>query len=197
MGSLSKIAESHDVESYIVSGDKDMLQMVNDNIIVYAPGNRFKPTTKFKRDEVKTKMGVYPERIIDLLSLIGDASDNIPGVKGVGPKTAIKLIEQFGSLKHLIDNIDEVKNERIKNLITNSIDMLNLSKQLVTIKDDMDIPFSKQGFEFKSIKNESEVIKMVNEFELNSIVSSLEKLDLNSSVKKPKIIKKKKYNLIL
>ena len=197
MGSLSKIAESHDVKSYIVSGDKDMLQMVNDNIIVYAPGNRFKPTTKFKRDEVKTKMGVYPERIIDLLSLIGDASDNIPGVKGVGPKTAIKLIEQFGSLKDLIDNIDEVKNEKIKNLIKESIDMLNLSKQLVTIKDDMDIPFSKEGFEFKSIKNESEVIKMVNEFELNSIVSSLEKLDINSSVKKPKIIKKKKYNLLL
>ena len=70
MGSLSKIAESLNVESYIVSGDKDMLQMVNDNIIVYSPGNRFKPTTKFKKEEVKNKMGVYPEKIIDLLSLI-------------------------------------------------------------------------------------------------------------------------------
>ena len=143
MGSLSKIAESNDVQSYIVSGDKDMLQMVNDNIIVYAPGNRFKPTTKFKQEEVKNKMGVYPDRVIDLLSLIGDSSDNIPGVRGVGPKTAVKLIEQFDSLDKLIDNIDEIKNDRIKNLIKENVDSLSLSKKLVTIKADMDIAFSR------------------------------------------------------
>ena len=142
MGSLSKVSESNNIQSYIVSGDKDMLQMVNDNIIVYAPGNRFKPTTNFKQEEVKNKMGVYPDRIIDLLSLIGDSSDNIPGVRGVGPKTAVKLIEQFDSLDKLIDNIDEIKNERIKNLIKENVDSLSLSKKLVTIKTDMDIEFS-------------------------------------------------------
>jgi len=197
MGSLSKIAESHNVESYIVSGDKDMLQMVNDNIIVYAPGNRFKPTTKFKREEVKTKMGVYPERIIDLLSLMGDSSDNIPGVKGVGSKTAIKLIEQFGSLESLINNIDEIKNDRIKNLIKESLDLLSLSKVLVTIKDDMDILFLEKDFEFKSIKDKDNLIKMVDDFELSSIISSLEKLEFISLKNKPKIVKKKIYNLIL
>ena len=98
MGSLSKIAESNNIESYIVSGDKDMLQMVNDSIIVYAPGNRFKPTTKFKKEEVKNKMGVYPERVIDLLSLMGESSDNIPGVRGVGPKTASILVSKFGDM---------------------------------------------------------------------------------------------------
>ena len=197
MGSLSKVAESNEIESYIVSGDKDMLQMVNDNIIVYAPGNRFQPTTKFKKEEVKGKMGVYPERIIDLLSLIGDTSDNIPGVRGVGPKTAIKLIEQFDSLDKLIDNIDEIKNDRIKNLIKENIDSLSLSKKLVTIKADMDITFSKEDFEFKSIKDKDNVIKMVNDFELSSIISSLEKLEFIKSKDEPKVINEKEYKLIL
>ncbi len=197
MGSLSKIAESLNVESYIVSGDKDMLQMVNDNIIVYSPGNRFKPTTKFKKEEVKNKMGVYPEKIIDLLSLIGDSSDNIPGVKGVGPKTAIKLIEQFDSLDNLINHIDEIKNDRIKNLIINSLDSLKLSKELVTIKADMDINFSKEDFEFTSIKDKENVIKMVHDFELSSIINSLEKLQLIKTKNEPKVIKEKKYKLIL
>ena len=197
MGSLSKIAESHDVESYIVSGDKDMLQMVNDNIIVYAPGNRFKPTTKFKKEEVKNKMGVYPDRIIDLLSLIGDSSDNIPGVRGVGPKTAVKLIEQFDSLDNLINNIDEVKNERIKNLIKESLDLLSLSKKLVTIKADMDLVFSKENFKFNTIKDKDNLIKMVDDFELSSIISNLEKLELPKVKEEPKIVKEKSYKLIL
>ena len=197
MGSLSKVAESNNVESYIVSGDKDMLQMVNDNIIVYAPGNRFKPTTKFKKEEVKNKMGVYPDRIIDLLSLIGDSSDNIPGVRGVGPKTAVKLIEQFDSLDKLIDNIDQIKNDRIKNLIKENVDSLSLSKKLVAIKSDMDIVFSKEDFKFKSIKDKDNVIKMVNDFELSSIASSLEKLEFIKVQNEPKVIKEKEYKLIL
>ena len=197
MGSLSKVAESNNVESYIVSGDKDMLQMVNDNIIVYAPGNRFKPTTKFKKEEVKNKMGVYPDRIIDLLSLIGDSSDNIPGVRGVGPKTAVKLIEQFDSLDKLIDNIDQIKNDRIKNLIKENVDSLSLSKKLVAIKSDMDIVFSKEDFEFKSIKDKNNLIKMVNDFELSSIASSLEKLEFIKIQNEPKVVKEKVYKLIL
>ena len=197
MGSLSKIAESKDVESFIVSGDKDMLQMVNKNIFVYAPGNRFKPTTKFQKEEVKNKMGVYPDRVVDLLSLIGDSSDNIPGVKGVGPKTAIKLIEQFDTLDNMIKNIDQIKNDRIKNLIQDNLESLNLSKKLVTIKSDMDIDFNKESFRFNSIKDKENVIKMVNDFELTSIATSLEKLDLIKIKNEPKELKKKDYNLIL
>jgi len=197
MGSLSKIAESIDIESYIVSGDKDMLQMVNDNIIVYSPGNRFKPTTKFQKDNVKDKMGVYPNRVIDLLSLIGDSSDNIPGVRGVGPKTAIKLIEEFDNIENILDNIDKIKNERIKNLITNNIDDLILSKELVTIKSDMDINFSKDDYKFIQIKDKDNVIKMIKDYELSSIATSLEKLDLIKIKNEPKIIKKKDYHLIL
>ena len=197
MGSLSKIAESINIESYIVSGDKDMLQMVNDNIIVYSPGNRFKPTTKFQKDDVKDKMGVYPNRVIDLLSLIGDSSDNIPGVRGVGPKTAIKLIEEFDNIENILNNVDNIKNERIKNLIKDNIDDLILSKELVTIKSDMDINFSKDDYKFIQIKDKDNVIKMIKDYELSSIATSLEKLDLIKIKNEPKIIKKKDYHLIL
>ena len=197
MGSLSKIAESIDIESYIVSGDKDMLQMVNENIIVYSPGNRFKPTTKFQKDNVKEKMGVYPNRVIDLLSLIGDSSDNIPGVRGVGPKTAIRLIEEFDNIENILNNVDNIKNERIKNLIKDNIDDLILSKELVTIKSDMDINFSKDDYKFIQIKDKDNVIKMIKDYELSSIATSLEKLDLIKIKNEPKIIKEKDYHLIL
>ena len=123
----------------------------------------------FKKEEVKNKMGVYPDKVIDFLSLIGDSSDNIPGVKGVGPKTAIKLIEQFDTLDNMIKNIDQIKNERIKNLIQDNLESLNLSKKLVTIKSDMDIDFNKENFKFNSIKDKDNVIKMVNDFEFSSI----------------------------
>jgi DNA polymerase-1 len=203
MGTVCKIAETNGLESYIVSGDKDMLQMGNDNIIVYSPGNRFKPTIRYKQEEVKNKMGVYPDRVVDLLSLIGDSSDNIPGVKGVGPKTAVKLLEQFGSVEKIISNSDDIKNERIKNLIKENLDSLNLSNELVTIKSDMDIFFSKEEFIFKCIKDKDSVVKIVKEFELLSIISMLEKFDpsLSSEESKqtdiPKVIKEKKYTLIL
>ena len=158
MGSLSKIAESNDIDSYIVSGDKDMLQMDNNNIFVYSPGNRFKPTTKFEKNQVKSKMGVFPEKVIDLLSLMGDSSDNIPGVKGIGPKTAVKLIEEFGSVDKMIERVDEIKNERIKNLIKDNIKSLLLSKKLVTIKSDMEIEFNPLEFQFNEIKDKKKIL---------------------------------------
>ena len=203
MGTVCKIAETKNLESYIVSGDKDMLQMVNDNIIVYSPGNRFNATIRYRGEEVKNKMGVYPERVVDLLSLIGDSSDNIPGVKGVGPKTAIKLLEQFGSVEKIISNSDDIKNERIKNLIKENLHSLNLSNELVTIKSDMDIFFSKKEFIFNSIKDKDSVVKIIKDFELLSIITMLEKFDPSLSSEKskqtdiPKVIKEKKYKLIL
>jgi len=197
MGSLSKIAESKGIESYIVSGDKDMLQMVNSNIFVYAPGNRFKPTTKFEKVQVKSKMGVFPEKIIDLLSLIGDSSDNIPGVKGVGPKTAIKLIEEFESVDKIIEKVNDIKNERIKNLIKDNIFNLSLSKKLVTIKSDMEIIFDSKEYKFNKIKNKEKINEIIDEFELSSIKSSLEKLEFGNKKIQPKKISKKDYKLIL
>ena len=197
MGSLSKIAESKEIESYIVSGDKDMLQMVNSNIFVYAPGNRFKPTTKFQKDQVKSKMGVFPEKIIDLLSLVGDSSDNIPGVRGVGPKTAIKLIEEFGSVDKIIERVDDIKNDRIKNLIKDNIESLRLSKKLVAIKSDMEIVFNPLEYQFNKIKDKKKIFDIIDKFELSSIKSSLEKLEfVDKMTEAPKIFKKD-YKLIL
>ena len=97
----------------------------------------------------------------------------------------------------MIKNIDQIKNDRIKNLIQDNLESLNLSKKLVTIKSDMDIDFNKESFRFNSIKDKENVIKMVNDFELTSIATSLEKLDLIKIKNEPKELKKKDYNLIL
>lgn len=119
---------------YIVTGDKDMMQLVNDHIFIY-------DTMKDKvydADGVKEKMGVSPERIQDLLGLMGDSSDNIPGVKGIGPKTAAKLLTDFSSVEEVLDRAEEIGGSVGKKLIE-CREMALLSKQLATVRTNIDI----------------------------------------------------------
>ena len=98
IGTISTQAIEHNIDTYIVSGDKDFMQLVNNNTFVYSLGNRFKPTTIYDEQKVNDKWGVAPNKIIEFLALMGDTSDNIPGVEGVGRKTAnVVLGNYFGS----------------------------------------------------------------------------------------------------
>ncbi|MEC7730063.1 MAG: 5'-3' exonuclease H3TH domain-containing protein, partial [Candidatus Neomarinimicrobiota bacterium] len=99
IGTLAVEAEKEGFDTYIVSGDKDFMQLINEHIFLYAPGTRKMPEPIiFTPEKVVEKWGVDPEKIIDLLGLMGDSSDNVPGVPGVGEKTAVKLIKAYGSL---------------------------------------------------------------------------------------------------
>ena len=94
-------------------------------------------------------MGVGPENIIDLLGLMGDSSDNVPGVQGVGPKTAMKLIQEYGNIENIYENIDSIKNEKMKDKLLSDKDNALLSKQLVTILTDVNIDSSVDDFVIK------------------------------------------------
>lgn len=139
IGTLSIDATNKDLETIIITSDKDLYQLVNDNVQLYKPSR--KPNEDFDIvdiPEVKNKFGVKPKQVIDILALIGDTSDNIPGVKGIGIKSAMPLVQEYGSLEGIYDNIDKITKVAIKNKLSEHKEIAFLSKELATIK--LDVP---------------------------------------------------------
>ena len=139
IGTLAKRGDENGFDVYIVSGDKDFMQLINDHIFLYRPSGRHMDTKIYDREGVIEKWGLPPEKIIDLLGLMGDASDNVPGVMGVGEKTAVKLLNKYGTLENALDHADEVKNKRAREGLQNCREKALLSQELVTIDTQMDI----------------------------------------------------------
>jgi len=132
-------------EILIASGDKDLMQFVDGPVKML---DTMKEKT-YGREDVKDKMGVYPEQIMDYLSLIGDSSDNIPGVDGIGPKGAQNLIEEFGTLENILNNVDVIKNKRCQVALTTHKDKAFLSKELVKIVCDLPLKHSYEDTAYK------------------------------------------------
>ncbi len=142
IGTLVKQAEKEGVLSYMVTPDKDYMQLVTDKTFVYKPsrnvyGNKIAEAEIVDIEGVKNKFGVPPDKVIDILGLMGDSSDNIPGVKGVGEKTAKDLIVEFGSIENLYKNIDKVSKPKLKEKLVNDKENAILSEKLVTIMTDV------------------------------------------------------------
>jgi len=149
IGTLAKKAEGADIDVTIVTSDKDAFQLVSDNIKIRPYGFRGIHDDDFiyNNSEVKNRYGVDPDKITDLLGLMGDTSDSIPGVPGIGPKTAAELLGQFESIDDLLERVESVKNERIRNLIKEYAEQAKLSKRLATI--DQYVPISSQLNDFR------------------------------------------------
>lgn len=130
MGTMAMQAAAEGYEVYLITGDKDMMQLVNEKILILNPHKE----EVIGIQGVKKKWdGLGPDRIIDLMALMGDVSDNIPGVPGVGPKTALKLIQEFDTLENLMGNLSKIKSKRQRQLLEDNKELALLSKQLVTI----------------------------------------------------------------
>jgi len=138
IGSLSYKALEHGYLPYILSGDRDLFQLVNESIkMIYVSSKD--GLVIYNEEKVKERYGgLSPKQIIDLKGLQGDTSDNIPGVKGIGEKTAISLLTQYGSLEGIYENIESIKGKRKETLISQK-DMAFLSRELATIKCDVEI----------------------------------------------------------
>lgn len=144
----------------IVTGDKDLLQLVSDNVVVWDPMS----DKTMDRDGVVKKYNVPPEHLLDLFSLIGDKSDNVPGVPGIGPKTAEKLINQFGSLDLLYESVESLpKGKMRENLINHQQDAL-LSRQLIRLKTDFEVPTEIKDY----------TLPVVNQEKLNELYTLFE-----------------------
>jgi DNA polymerase I len=118
----------------IVTGDKDLFQLVNEKTRILNLKKVSEAGEWIDREAVKTKMGVYPEQIVDLMALTGDSTDNVPGVTGVGPKTALQLLEQFGSFDGVYANVEKVAREKLREMLITHKDQAYLSRQLVTLE---------------------------------------------------------------
>jgi DNA polymerase-1 len=166
LGTFAHSASKEDIQTVIVTTDKDLLQMVDQNTSVY------NPTKNITLDEkgVKEHFGVSPSQIIDVLALWGDSSDNIPGVPGIGEKTAKSLISQFDSLDNLLENLSDIEKESVRKKIENHLKELQLSRQLVTIFKDLDIEFS-PGKMALSPPNTDDLLALYKELGFSSLVS--------------------------
>ncbi|MCD6384289.1 DNA polymerase I, partial [Candidatus Sumerlaeota bacterium] len=142
IGTLAKLADKHNIETIIVSSDKDLFQLIGPRIKVLR--QHHEDFRIYDADAVKSEIGVPPEKITDLFGLMGDSTDNIPGVPKIGPKSAAKLLAQFDSLEELYQNLDKVENPKWRELLRTHKDMAFLSKKLATIKTD--VPLSEALF---------------------------------------------------
>ena len=176
IGTLAKQADEQGVVTKIVSGDKDLMQLITDKVFMFTPGNSKKPDVLYDKNGVIEKWGVPPNKIIDLMALIGDASDNIPGVKGVGPKTGKKLLDEFGTFDNIIENIENIKNPRIQDKVKNDKELAILSKDLVTIDLEVPIDYNINELDIKPFDMDTLTLRL-KELDLNSVVEKIYSLD--------------------
>ena len=146
IGTLASRAASHGLNAAIVTGDKDFFQLVNDVIKVYNPKDE---GTWLDAAGVVQKFGVPPSQVVDVLALMGDASDNVKGVPGIGDKGARELIAQYGSLDALLEHAGEVKQKKYREGLLQHADEARQSKVLVTIRTDVDVPFNTEAFRYQ------------------------------------------------
>lgn len=149
IGTLSKKAEADGFTTYMMTPDKDFGQLVSDNIFMYKPARMGNKAEIWGIYEICERFGISrPEQLIDILGLWGDASDNIPGVPGIGEKTAMKLISEYGSIENLLKNTDKLKGKQKEN-VENFSEQAIMSKQLATIVLDVPIDFNEDDLERK------------------------------------------------
>ncbi|MCH8026899.1 MAG: DNA polymerase I [candidate division Zixibacteria bacterium] len=168
IGTFAIKAAKQGCQVWCVTGDKDFFQLVGDNIGILYPGKKAGIYNKMGPEEVKEKFGVYPERVIDKLALMGDSSDNIPGVPGIGPKTADSLLAQFDTLEDILGSYEQITAKGVREKIANNIESARLSKELVTIHLEVPVPFELE----KLKKQEPDKIaagKLFKELEFNRL----------------------------
>ncbi len=150
---IATLAKKYSKDGYevtIVSSDKDLMQLVDDKVTMYdAMKNKI-----VGKDQVFEKFGVNPDKVLDILSLMGDASDNVPGVRGIGPKTASELINNYGSLEGIFENLDKIKQKKRKECLENGHENALLSRKLITLKEDVEIGLTDEDLEIKGIDGE-------------------------------------------
>lgn len=191
IGTISQKAADMGMRCSIVSSDKDVLQLVDERINVYASKKGISETELLDEKRVTDLWGVPPRLIVDMLALMGDQSDNIPGVRGIGKSGALKLIREFGGFGEIYENLDMVKEQRTRRLLEEAKEDAFLSRKLLTIRRDVPVEFSMEEYSLEGFPKE-EGISILLDKELDTIVDELTRAPLP----KPKDRKRGSYHLI-
>lgn len=168
IGTLTVQASQKGWRTAIISGDKDLMQLVDDNVAMI---DTMKEKT-YDVAAVKEKFGVAPDKVMEILGLMGDTSDNIPGVPGIGPKTAQRLIEEYGSVEEVIKNAGNLKNVKLRDSFRQYAEQARLSRQLANIRKDIDIDFDLQAAAVKDLDQET-LTRLFSEFEFSSLLREI------------------------
>lgn len=171
IATLARKAKDNGIPVTIVTSDKDMLQLVDDNTVVFSPYKDEGVT--YDNKKVLERFGVGPGKIADIIALMGDDVDNIPSVPGIGEKTAAALIQEFGSVEELLDNIDKIKSEKIKAAIRDNIDKIKLNKELALLDKKIELDFNLNKLKIAE-PNYQELIRLFKLFEFKKFLKGLE-----------------------
>ncbi|TKC15766.1 DNA polymerase I [Robertmurraya kyonggiensis] len=179
IGTLSLEAEKDGFEVKVISGDKDLTQLSSDKTTVSITKKGITEIEEYTPAHIKEKYGLIPEQIIEMKGLMGDASDNIPGVPGVGEKTAIKLLKEFQTVENLIASIDKVSGNKLKEKLEEFKDQALMSKELATIIRDAPVQIDLEEVEYEGFEQDK-LVKFFKELGFNSL---LEKMDVAEEAK--------------
>ena len=171
---IATLAKKHskDIQVSVVSSDKDLFQLVQKNVEIIIPQNGSKPNKILNTSNFIETQGYRPDQVIDIKGLVGDPSDNLPGVKGVGEKGAIKLLTKYDTLEGVYQNVEE-QTPNLKNKLMESKEMAFLCKEIATLFYEVEVPFSLSEMKFEGQINQ-ELIDFFKEYELNSLVRRFE-----------------------
>ncbi len=182
IGTLSRMAQEQGFEVVMVTGDKDFMQLVTEKSTIWDPMKE--KTIDLK--EIQKTFGVEPAQMVEVMGLSGDVSDNIPGVHGIGQKTALTLIQEFGSIENLYNRIDEIPRKKQKENLIQAKELALLSRKLVTIDTTVPLPFEPESFKLQAPDGER----------LSGLFQELEFRQLQQSVSRPADLKDKRYRAI-
>ena len=171
IGTLSKEGEKAGMEVDVISGDRDLLQLASDHITICIPKTKKGQTTveEYNTEGVKELYKVTPKEFIDVKALMGDSSDNIPGVPGIGEKGATAIISQFGSIENAYDHADEISNTRNRNALLNNYEMAQMSKTLATINIQSPVEVTPKQCKLEDIYTE-DALEMIKRLEFKSMI---------------------------
>ncbi|PLS16959.1 DNA polymerase I [Bacillus sp. M6-12] len=172
IGTLSLQAEKDGFEVKVISGDKDLTQLSSPAVTVGITRKGITDIEEYTPEHIQEKYGIGPDQIIDMKGLMGDASDNIPGIPGIGEKTALKLLHQFGTIENLLDSVNEVTGKKLKEKIEEHKDLAVLSKELATITREAPIEVKLEDTEYKG-KDNGKVISLYKELGFQSLLEKM------------------------
>ncbi|WP_394580262.1 DNA polymerase I [Cytobacillus firmus] len=172
IGTLSLHAEKDGYEVKVISGDKDLTQLSSDSVTVSITRKGITDIEEYTPAHIEEKYGITPDRIIDMKGLMGDSSDNIPGVPGVGEKTALKLLKEFGTLEELLESVDEVSGKKLKEKLEEFRDQALMSKELATITREAPVEIKIDDIEYEGFEKEK-VISIFKELGFNSLLEKI------------------------
>ena len=193
IATYAKKALEKGLEVVVVSGDKDLMQLIRPNVEFYDPmKDKF-----FTPEDVKEKFGVYPDKVVDVQALSGDSIDNVPGVAGIGPKTAAQLVEEYGSLEGILEHVNEIKQEKRRQTLIDNAENARISLQLVTLKNDVPVEQGIEDFHCKC-PDADKMREFIDKYGFNSLKNRVEKwlVERCSTVEKldvPQVIKKQYF----